>query len=562
MATIGGDSGLALAIGLRAGRIRAVAIITLLVGLMLSAVPAAAQQRCGEGAVSGERVALLVGNGGYNDFEWPSLANAINDIELVCAALTKAGYTTRIIRDADRSVLIRKLDQFASEAATAKQVVIYYAGHGFEYGGRNWLVPMDAPPVARRGDLEGRFISIETMLEKVVPAGAFALVFVDACRTLEPVVRLADALPGDGIAPMGLLSLEQGAVFYSTAKGKPALDQAPVGSAFSPFAAAVVRQLAVPGLEIGDYFKVVTRDVFKTTRALSLGPQQPFHYGSWFDAIYLVPPPEITAAAAPVRPPSPIEGITLQRLSIEDEPVLLAEVLERTSAADILALAEGGDLLAQHLAGYMLQLGVGVRKDVVRAKAFLERAAAAGYAPAQQELSWLLLANEAGPAEIERARKLSEASSAAGFAKAKTHLAYRLATGRFGPPDFVRAEQLYLEAAEAGHPAAMFALTRFPAHQQANLARLKLLADDGNVEGNHWLCEAAFTANRLAETIADCTLAAQAGYAGSRAFLAFAYAKGLGVAVNDKEAVHWAKLARQLPELRADQRELIAFITE
>lgn len=524
-----------------------------------------AQSRCGDGAIVGDRVALLIGNSAYNDFEWPSLANAVNDINHVCAAFAQAGYSPRVIRNADRAVLARGLDRFARDAAAAKQVVIYYAGHGFEFGGRNWLVPMDAPPVARRSDVEARFLSIETLVAAVVPKGAFALLFVDACRTTEPVVRLADATPSDSIAPVGLLALEQGAVFYSTAKGKPALDQAPIGSLFSPFAAAVVRQLAIPGLEISDYFKVVTRDVYKTTRELALGPQQPFHYGSWFDEIYLVPPPDLNApvASGATRPAlRPIEGITLARLAIEDEPILIAEVLSRHKGAELLALAEGGDVVAQHLVGYMLHMGVGVRKDVPRATALLERAAAAGYAPAQQELGWLLLENDGSPAAVARAKSLYEAAAAAGFAKAKTHLAYQLTTESFGPPDFARAEKLYAEAAAAGHPAAMFALTHFAGRADENNARLLSLAENGNAEGHHWLCEAAFGAGALADAIQHCTAGAQAGYAGSRALLAHAYHEGLGIPTNAKEAAHWARLARQMPELRGDQRDLIAAIAD
>lgn len=534
---------------------------------IVGTVPAAAQSRCGDAALQGERVALLIGNSEYNQFEWPLLANAVNDIDHVCAAFAQVGFAPRVVRNADHAQLTQALVEFAREARGAKQVVIYYAGHGFEYAGRNWLVPMDAPPLARRGDVDMAFVSIETLVSAVVPADAFALVFIDACRTPDPVVRLADAqaTDGDAVAPLGLLALAQGAVFYSTAKGRPALDAAPDGSPLSPFAAAVVRQLGIPGLEIGHYFKVVSRDVYKTTRDLKLGPQTPFHYGSWFDDVYLVPPPQlaanaVTATAAPL--PARIEGLSLARLAIEDEPVLIAEVLARHPAEQLLAMADGGDALAQHLVGYMLHLGVGVRRDVARAKAYLEKSAAAGFAAGQQELAWLLLENNPTADDLVRAKSLYEAASAQGFSKAKTHLAYRLTTGIFGAPDFVRAEQLYAEAAAAGHPAAMFALTFFAGRAEANIARLRDLAASGNSEGNHWLCEAAFVAGALASATEDCAIAARAGFAGSRALLAHAYASGQGVAPDAKEAKHWARLARSLPELRADQRALIGAIPE
>lgn len=541
---------------------------------------------CGTAPLKGDRVALLIGNSDYNDWEWPSLKNAVNDIDYVCDAFAKAGIAPRVVRNADKAALDAALGKFADEAKGAKSVILYYAGHGFEYGGRNWLVPMEAPPATRRADVEKRYLSIEALVKRVVPQGAFILLFVDACRTAEPVVRVedADVSKGEaGSAPLGLLDIGQGAVFYSTAKGRPALDFAPVGSPVSPFAAAVVKELGIPGLEISDYFKVVSREVYKRTYGMQLGPQQPFHYGSWFDDYYLVAPPEVPAeagrsggfgslSAAPPSPPrpsaarglavNPLADISLDRLAIEDEPVIIADVLSHHTAAELIGLADGGSALAQHLAGYMFSLGVGVKKDVPRARSYLEKSAAQGFAAGQQELAYLLLETDPTPENVKRAYDLYVASSNAGFSKAKTHLAYRLASGAFGPADFVRAQALYAEAAAKGHPAAVFALTYFPDTRAANMARLRSIADGGNPEGNHWLCEAHFADKTLTDAIEDCGVGARAGFAGSRAILAHAYAKGDGVAADAKEAAFWAKLARDLPELRKDQRELIAGIGE
>lgn len=551
------------------------------IGLVPLAPTAMAQPSgsCGTAPLRGDRVALLIGNSAYNDWEWPSLKNAVNDIDYVCDAFAKAGIAPRIVRNADKAALDAALAKFAAEAKGAKSVVLYYAGHGFEYGGRNWLVPMDAPPATRRADVEKRYLSIEALVKHVVPEGAFTLLFVDACRTAEPVVRVEDVnITGGeaGSAPLGLLDIGQGAVFYSTAKGRPALDFAPVGSPVSPFAAAVVKELGIPGLEISDYFKVVSREVYKRTFGMEHGPQQPFHYGSWFDDYYLVAPPEISRAPSVAAAPAAVSGaaatrgakpavdpladISLDRLAIEDEPILIADVLSRHRASEIVALADSGHPLAQQLAGYMLSLGVGMKKDLPRARAYLEASAAQGFPAGQQELAYLLLENDPAPADVKRAYDLYVAASDAGFSKAKTHLAYRLAAGTFGTPDFVRSQALYAEAAEKGHPAAIFALTYFADTRAANLARLRTIADAGNPEGSHWLCEAHFADKTLAGAIEDCGVAARAGFAGSRAILAYAYAKGDGVTADVKEAAHWAKLARDLPELRKDQRDLIAGI--
>ena len=79
---------------------------------------------------------------------------------------------------------------------------------------------------------------------------------------------------------------------------------------------------------------------------------------------------------------------------------------------------------------------------------------------------------------------------------------------------------------------------------------------------DHGESDAIIAAKTLAGAIEDCGVAARAGFAGSRAILADAFAKGVGVAADPKEAAHWARLARDLPELRKDQRDLIAGLGE
>ena len=281
-------------------------------------------------------------------------------------------------------------------------------------------------------------------------------------------------------------------------------------------------------------------------------------------AVAVVPLPAKGEAATAARSAAtdPLADISLDRLAIEDEPVLIADVLSRHPAAELVRLADGGHPLAQQLVGYMFSLGVGVKRDLPRARTYLEASAAQGFPAGQQELAYLLLENDPSAADVKRAYDLYVAASNAGFSKAKTHLAYRLAAGTFGPADFARSQALYAEAAEKGHPAAIFALTYFADTRDANLARLRTIAAAGNPEGNHWLCEAHFAAKTLAGAIEDCSVAARAGFAGSRAILADAYAKGVGVTADVSEAAHWAKLARALPELRKDQRALIAGIGE
>lgn len=549
--------------------------------LLAFASPALADESgaCGAGPVSGERVALLIGNDRYDSPRWPDLGNPVNDVERVCEALSAAGFAVRLVRDAPVGIMREALDRFAEDAQGARSVVIYYAGHGFEFAGRNYIVPTDGPANATASEIDTGFVSLEGLVITAVPQGAFGLLFIDACRTAEPVIQLSrDDAAGNSVTPLGLLGIDQGAVLYSTAKGRPALDAAPPGSPNSPFAEAVTRRIGTPGIELSDFFRIVARDVFAVTRAVDMGPQQPFHYGSWFEDFYFVSPADVGAAstdqAAPPQPAAiavepalapttrgalaPI-GIPTDRLATIDEPVLVADLLAERSAADIAALAERGDADAQHILGYMFHLGVGVRRDLAAARRWLEASAAQGYAPGQLELGYFLLENGPDAAATMRAEGLHRAAAGAGYTKASTHLAQRLASGIFGPPDHEEARQHYLRAADGGHAAAIFSLTRYPDHRPEMIARLERLAAAGDPEGAYWLCETAFDGGALAGAIDHCAFAARAGYAGARAILARAYADGSGVPRDPSEAVHWARLARSQPELLG-RAELIADI--
>lgn len=534
---------------------------------------------CGTGPLDGTNVALIIGNGGYDGYNWTILRNAANDADSICATLSTAGYSVRLVRNVDFDAMQTAIDRFAGETRSARRVILYFAGHGFAYDGRNYLVPMDAPPMTRRSDIERRFVSLDSMIARVVPSTAVALVMIDACRTADPVVRLADppATGESSIAPLGLVSIERGAILYSTAIGRPAYDFAPdENSPVSPFARAVAQHVATPGLPFTTFFDTVEEDVPAATRGMPDGIQEPYHYGRRLGGLYLIDPPAAgrLLAAPPLsaqgtavdygghssRPrslirrgadPGPIP-LTFAALSVEDEPQLVARVLRTHSPEAIAAMATAGDPLAQHLFGYMLHLGVGVQRDLAASREWLERAVTQNYPPAQLELAWYLLRNHPDRAATMRAEQLMRAAATAGLTKAKTHLAQSIASGGFGPPDHDAARRLYQDAADGGHVAAMFALTFYPETRASAALRLRMVAASGNREGNYFLCEIGFADSALAGVVDDCTIAARANYRGAQALLARAYFDGSGVERDRSLALHWARLARSDPELLED----------
>ena len=513
-----------------------------------------AQAKCA--SAEGERgVALLIGISAYDGLNWPALANAVNDIDHVCTAFAKAGFEIIDVRDANIAELNSATQIFATRAATADSAVVYYAGHGFEYNGRNFMVPVNAPAFASRDELDTEFLPLEKVLEAASKAKKFNLFFMDACRTSDPIVRLKDESsddPDGGISPMGLLEMTQGAVFYSTAKGKPALDAAPVDSKTSPFAKAIASKLAIPGLELSDYFKVVSREVYTNTRELDFGPQQPFHYGSWFEDFYLNLPtdasggPDRASASPKTISPSAIE-IPMDRLAIEDETILVGEVLGDLGIADLTQLAMNGDPLAQSFLGYMYHLGVGVPKDLKQARDWLEKSAAQGHPAGQTELAWYLQEKE--PDKASRALELYLLAAAQGYAKAQSHLGFALWEGKFGITDKKRAIELFVAASDRGHPYATYALGIYGNQIDESMRKLRLLADAGNVEGNNWICELQYQRGQADKVAKDCSLAARGGYAGARAIWAQLHDQGQGIPKSPSEARYWATLASSQPEL-------------
>ncbi len=569
-----------------------------------SAAPALAD--CGSDG--GERgVALLVGNSAYDAKQWPPLANAVNDIDHVCKAFAGAGFAVIDLRDATIEQLDAAIPGFAERAAEAPIAIVYFAGHGFEYSGRNFMVPVDAPKRVSKADLDTYFLPLEFLANAAAQSSGLSLFFMDACRTPDPVVTLTDGSPGDSdgdVSVLGLLDMKEGAVLYSTAKGRPALDAAPPGSPTSPFADAVARKLSVPGLELSDFFKLVARDVYSVTKDLEYGPQQPFHYGSWFQDYYLRPPVDATARperrsarvrtgavrnadsggneddsnAAPYSPGGsyaystgagvlaslPVGAAMQARagtqvvdtlmagydLATVDEPVLVAEMLEKVRATDIYVAANVGSWKAAYLLGYMYEFGIGVERDLTLAEQWLRTAAQTKEPAAVTELAYLYQEHrEMAPHLAEQALQLYEFAAEKNFAKAQSHLGFALWNGTLGVTDRERAVSLFRAASDSGHVYATFALGLYGGERVAAAAKLKELAKQGSLEGANWLCELHYQSATAASVAEHCLAAARGGYAGARVIVARLHAEGNGLQQSAGEARFWAKLALAQPEL-------------
>jgi tetratricopeptide (TPR) repeat protein len=129
----------------------------------------------------GTRVALVIGNSAYDNV--PALPNPANDAQAIAQVLRDEGFrTVHLVEDATRANLARALQEFQEEADSADWAVVYYAGHGIEIGGTNYLVPVDARLKSDRDAPNDEAISLNRVLDAVAGAKNLKLVMLDACR--------------------------------------------------------------------------------------------------------------------------------------------------------------------------------------------------------------------------------------------------------------------------------------------------------------------------------------------------------------------------------------------
>ena len=219
------------------------------------------------------RVALVIGNSAYR--HTAPLTNPGRDARAVTASLRAIGFQSVItVNDATRESLIAALRSFSREAEKADWAMVYYAGHGIEIGGVNYLVPVDARLEADR-DAPLETITLEQVLVSLESARKIKLVVLDACRDNPFASQMRRTVATRSIG-RGLGRIEpEGAtlVVYAAKHGQTALDG---DGDNSPFASALTRRLATPDVEINKVFRLIRDDVMDATG----GRQEPFTYGS------------------------------------------------------------------------------------------------------------------------------------------------------------------------------------------------------------------------------------------------------------------------------------------
>jgi uncharacterized caspase-like protein len=240
-------------------------------------------------AFADKRVALVVGNSAYHSV--PRLPNPENDASAIAKLFKDAGFETVVlITNVSNLDFKRALRKFEDVAEDAEIAVVYYAGHGIEIKGTNYLVPVDAK-LANDRDAEDEAITLNRLVESVDGAKRLRLILLDACRdnpfvaTMKRVRLSASRAVSSGLGKVEPTSTDT-LVAYAAKAGATAEDG---NREHSPFTIALLDNLTVPGLDIRLAFGRVRDQVMKITA----NRQEPFVYGSLGGGtVSLVPAPQ------------------------------------------------------------------------------------------------------------------------------------------------------------------------------------------------------------------------------------------------------------------------------
>ncbi len=236
-------------------------------------------------AHAAKRVALVIGNSGYVNAN--PLTNPANDAGDMADKLKALGFDVLIGLDLDKRGFDAKVRDFASALETADSAILFYAGHGLQVAGQNYLVPIDAK-LERERDLEFEAVRLDFILKQMELGreDKTNVVFLDACRD-NPLSRSLARTMGTRSASIGkgLAQVDAGVgtfISYSTQPGNVALDGE---GRNSPFAAALVKRMAAGGGNLTSVMIDVRKDVIASTG----GKQVPWDHSALTGEFYFDP---------------------------------------------------------------------------------------------------------------------------------------------------------------------------------------------------------------------------------------------------------------------------------
>jgi TPR repeat protein len=496
------------------------------------------------GALAETRMALVIGNSNYA--HGGRLSNPVNDAAAVAKALTSVGFQVVSKTDLGRDGLDDALKTFARDSGEADVALVYYAGHGMEIGGTNYLIPIDAT-LASDTDIEYEAVPVDRVLTAVGRAHRLKVVILDACRN-NPYVDTMRRTVAQRAISVGLarpVAASGMLIAYAAREGSTSADGT---GADSPYATALVRHLSETGVDVRILFGEVHDDVMKSTG----GKQEPSNYDSIGGAgYYLTPPTGQTTqvasrgfgeAAAPSSPAVTVLSPDAREVELRfweavdaSDPVQLKAYLDKYPKGTFTTLAQAKLAQTKTAAAAAPAAPKGSKQDELtqiarqganayRTRDFttaqkLWRQAADQGSPWGQFGVGLLNANGlAGPRNYVEAMRWYRLAAAQGFSQAENNIGNLYANGRGVAPDPVEAIKWYRQAATQGNSEAQLNLGIFYAQGHG-------------------------TAVDYAEAMRWLQMAASQGEARAWFNIGLLYRGGFGVAQDFKEAARWFRMA-------------------
>ncbi len=251
--------------------------------LKVQAVAAATQ--------TSQRLALVIGNGAYRE---APLGNPGNDARAIAQALERSGFTVILRTDVGLRDMMNAVRDFGTRLREGGTGVFYFAGHGMQIKGRNYLIPVGAD-IQREDEVAYQALDAQAVLDKMETAGnATNLMILDACRNNPFARSFRSAQQGlaQMDAPVGTL------VAFATSPGSVSSDGAGSNGLYTQF---LLRAMAQPGMKVEDVFKEVRRSVRKESQ----GKQVPWESTSLEGDFFFMPPLPVVQAPPPPPPPPP-----------------------------------------------------------------------------------------------------------------------------------------------------------------------------------------------------------------------------------------------------------------
>lgn len=473
-------------------------------------------------ALASKRVALVVGNNNYENVT--RLEKAENDATAMAEALRGRGFSVIVEHNLDRRGFNRQLQTFLSQLAPGDEALFFFAGHGVEIRGQNYLLPVDIPNAepGQESFVKSEAIGVNYVLSEIGRRKVrLSLLILDACRN-NPFKSQGTRSLG---RTRGLGTMEappEGTfILYSAGFGQAALDRLSDSDPHpnSVFTRTLVPMLEKPGLKLSEAARQLRRQVMKLASTVS-HEQRPAYYDEVLGDFYFTPPPVGDTDTA--APPPQIVAKPPARITGGGTCAIWPQIATSATYAQVEAfLAECKTGIYAKLAGARLkELKPKVSQKLAALPPISKKnPVASGDAAAIFSKAWNLFNGKNGERQNHReAVRLYRQAVALGHVSAMVNLGYAYENGFGLQADVYEAFQLYQQAAEGG--------------EAQGMTNLGYMYETGKG-----------TKKDLRKAVQWYRSSAEKGNKNGMANLGYMYETGRGIGRNYNQAVKWYRKA-------------------